>query len=46
MKQAASFHGLLLGLFFNPEDEDDMLLRNVVLLSADYTTLYPKDRTL
>jgi hypothetical protein len=34
------FHsGFLLSLLFNPEDEGDMLLRNVGLLSTDYTAL-------
>jgi hypothetical protein len=37
------FHtGLLLGLFFDPEDGGDIFLRNVVWLSTDYTTLYPR----
>jgi hypothetical protein len=31
----------LLGLFVNPEDEGDMLFRNVVWLSTDYTALCP-----
>jgi hypothetical protein len=36
------FHaGLLLGLFFDPEDRGDMLLWNVSCLSMDYTMLYP-----
>jgi hypothetical protein len=32
MKQAASKAGFLLGLLFNPEDGDDMLLQNFSLL--------------
>jgi hypothetical protein len=32
----------LLGLFFDPEDGVGMLLRNVVWLSSEYTTLYPR----
>jgi hypothetical protein len=28
--------GFLLGLFFDPEDEGDMFLRNVCSLSTDY----------
>jgi hypothetical protein len=32
----------LLGLFFDTEDEGDMFLRNVGLLSVDYTALYPR----
>jgi hypothetical protein len=32
--------GFLLGLFFDPEDEGDMFLRNVGWLSTDYTALY------
>jgi hypothetical protein len=35
------FHaGILLGLF-NPEDGGDIFLRNVGLLSTDYTAVYP-----
>jgi hypothetical protein len=34
--------GFLLGLFFVSEDGDDMLLRNIGWLSADYTTLCPR----
>jgi hypothetical protein len=34
--------GILLGLFFNPEDGSDMFLRNVGWLSTDYTSLYPR----
>jgi hypothetical protein len=34
--------GFLLGLFFDPEDGDDMFLRNFRRLSADYTALYPR----
>jgi hypothetical protein len=33
--------GFLLSLFFRPEYEGDMLLRNVCWLSVDYTALYP-----
>jgi hypothetical protein len=35
-KQVAFYSGFLLGLFFDPEGVDGMLLRNVELLSADY----------
>jgi hypothetical protein len=34
--------GFLLGLFFDPEFEGDMLLRNVGRLSTNYTALYPR----
>jgi hypothetical protein len=34
--------GFLLGLFFDPEDGDDMFLRNVSWPSTDYTALYPR----
>jgi hypothetical protein len=34
--------GFLLGLFFYPEDGGDMSLRNIGLLSTDYTALYPR----
>jgi hypothetical protein len=33
--------GFLFGLFFNLEDEGDMLLRNIGLLPTDYKALYP-----
>jgi hypothetical protein len=33
--------GILLGLF-DPEDEGDMLLRNVSWLPTDFTELYPR----
>jgi hypothetical protein len=33
--------GILLGLF-DPEDGADIFLRNVGLLSTDYTALYPR----
>jgi hypothetical protein len=37
------FHaGFLLGLFFYPEDEGEIFLRNVSLLSMDYTASYPR----
>jgi hypothetical protein len=37
------FHaGFLLGLFFGPEDEGDMFLRNVGQILTDYTALYPR----
>jgi hypothetical protein len=36
------FHdGLLLGLFFDPEDEENKFLRSVGLISTDHTVLYP-----
>jgi hypothetical protein len=36
------FHaGFLLGLFFDPEDEGDVFLRNVGRLSTDYRTYNP-----
>jgi hypothetical protein len=31
--------GFLLGLFFDPEDRGDMLLRNIGRLSTDYTKI-------
>jgi hypothetical protein len=34
--------GFLLDLFFDLEDGGDMFLRNVGLLSRDYTALYPR----
>jgi hypothetical protein len=34
--------GFLLGVFFQPGDGDGMFLRNVGLLSTDYTALYPR----
>jgi hypothetical protein len=34
--------GKLIVLFFDLEDEGDMLLRNVGRLSTDYTSLYPR----
>jgi hypothetical protein len=33
---------LLVGLFFGPEDGDDIYLRNGSLLSVDYNALYPR----
>jgi hypothetical protein len=36
----------LLGLFFDPDDGGDMLLRNVGWLSTDYTALYPRKTEL
>jgi hypothetical protein len=41
--RATCFHaGFLLGLFFDPEDGCDMLLRNFGWLSAHYTAVYPR----
>jgi hypothetical protein len=34
--------GLLLGLFFDPENRGDMFFRNFSWLSTDYTALYPR----
>jgi hypothetical protein len=34
--------GFLPSLFFDPEDGGDMFLRNVDLLSTDYTALHPR----
>jgi hypothetical protein len=34
--------GFLLGFFFDPEDGENMFLRNVGGLSTDYTALYPR----
>jgi hypothetical protein len=48
MKKTASFArllphvGFMLGLIFNPEDGNDMFLRNVGCPSMDYTALYPR----
>jgi hypothetical protein len=44
---ASSFHaGLLLNLFFDPEDGGNMFLRNVGWPSTDYTALRPEDGNL
>jgi hypothetical protein len=41
------FHaGFLLGLIFHHVDGGDIFLRNVGLLSMDYTVSYPEERTL
>jgi hypothetical protein len=34
--------GFLFGLLFSPEEGDDILLRNVICFSMDYTALYPR----
>jgi hypothetical protein len=34
------YTGFLLGLFFDPENEGDLLLRNVGLFSAEYSAFY------
>jgi hypothetical protein len=34
--------GILLRLFYNPEDRGDMFLRNVGWLSTDYMALCPR----
>jgi hypothetical protein len=34
--------GLLLGVFFDPEDERDMFLRNDIRLVKDYMEFYPR----
>jgi hypothetical protein len=40
---ATYFHaGILLGLFFDPEDGSDMFLLNLGGLSADYRASYPR----
>jgi hypothetical protein len=36
--------GSWLGSFFDPEDEDDMFLRNAGWFSADYMALYPRSQ--
>jgi hypothetical protein len=42
-RRPTCFHaGILLCLFFDPEDGGDMFLRNVGRLSTDYTALYPR----
>jgi hypothetical protein len=44
---ATWFHaGILLGLFFDTENGDDMFLRNISWLSVGCTTLYPRKYTL
>jgi hypothetical protein len=35
-----------LGLFFDPEDEGNMFLRNVGWLSTNYLYYIPKDRSI
>jgi hypothetical protein len=43
---AACFHAeSFLGLFFYPEDEGEMFLRNVNCLSKDHMALYPRRQT-
>jgi hypothetical protein len=44
MKQVASIihAGFVLDLFFDPEDEGDMFLRNDGRLATDYTALCPR----
>jgi hypothetical protein len=37
--------GLLIGLFFDPEDKDDMLLRNAVHFQLTTRRYFPKDIT-
>jgi hypothetical protein len=40
---ATCFHaGLLLRIFFDPEDEDDIFLRNIGCFSTEYMALYLK----
>jgi hypothetical protein len=34
--------GFLIGLFYDLENGGDIFLRNVGLLSTDYTALYPR----
>jgi hypothetical protein len=34
--------GFLLGFFFDPEEEGDVLLRNIGYISTDHTALYPR----
>jgi hypothetical protein len=41
-KTSSSACSFLIGLFFDPEDCDDMFFRNVCWLSTSYTTLYPR----
>jgi hypothetical protein len=42
MKQATWKDGFSLGLLLKPEDGGDVCLRNVGLLSPEYTALYPR----
>jgi hypothetical protein len=37
-----NFHAYNLLILFDPEDGCDMFLRNVGLLSMDYTAVYPR----
>jgi hypothetical protein len=42
-QRTAAFHtGIFFGLLFDPEDGDDMFLRNVDSFPTDNTALYPR----
>jgi hypothetical protein len=40
--RALSYTGFSHSLYFDPEDGDDIFLRNVSLLPMDYMALYPR----
>jgi hypothetical protein len=43
LKQVKRSCLLLAAIFFDPEDEGDIFLRNAALILADFTKLFPRD---